>query len=135
MPISHRNKTLISAQTKTIGTIQVKTIFVPQLIPSTRGMLVSIYAKLKEKINPLEILNEHYANEAFLRIHHNCVQIKNVVGTHFCDIYAKNDGEDLFISSSIDNLLRGASSQAVANANLMCGLDEKLGLPLIAYVP
>ena len=107
----------------------------PHLIPITRGMLVSIYAKLKEKINPLEILNEHYANEAFIRIHHNCVQIKNVVGTHFCDIYAKNDGEDLFISSSIDNLLRGASSQAVANANLMCGLDEKLGLPLIAYVP
>lgn len=134
-PISHRHTPEIGEQIKKIGNIQVKTIFVPHLIPITRGMLVSIYAKLKEKINPLEILNEHYANESFIRIHHNCVQIKNVVGTHFCDIYAKNDGEDLFISSSIDNLLRGASSQAVANANLMCGLDEKLGLPLIAYVP
>ena len=45
------------------------------------------------------------------------------------------NGKNLFINSSIDNLLRGASSQAVVNANLMLGLDETLGIPNIAYVP
>jgi N-acetyl-gamma-glutamyl-phosphate reductase len=45
------------------------------------------------------------------------------------------NGDMLFINSVIDNLLRGASSQAVANANLIFGLDEGLSLPKIAYVP
>ena len=45
------------------------------------------------------------------------------------------NGRDLFINSSIDNLLKGASSAAVVNANLMCGIDENCGIPKIAYVP
>ncbi len=134
-PITHRHCPEINEQIKKIGKVDFKTLFVPHLVPITRGMLVSVYAKLKEEIVPLEILNQHYKDEFFVRITKNCAQIKNVAGTHFCDIYAKNDGKDLFINSSIDNLLRGASSQAVANANLMFGLDEKLGLPQIAYIP
>ena len=43
--------------------------------------------------------------------------------------------DSLCIFSSIDNLLRGASSQAVVNANLMCGYEENLGIPIFAYVP
>ncbi|TLD85038.1 N-acetyl-gamma-glutamyl-phosphate reductase [Helicobacter sp. MIT 11-5569] len=134
-PVSHRHSPEINEQIKKIGKVQLKTLFVPHLIPLTRGMLVSIYARLKTSIDPLEILRSHYKNEPFIRIRENCVQIKNVSGTHFCDIYAKVDGEDLFVSSSIDNLLRGASSQALANANLMFGLQESLGLPQIAYAP
>ncbi|MCI5968674.1 N-acetyl-gamma-glutamyl-phosphate reductase [Helicobacter sp.] len=134
-PINHRHSPEINEQLQKIAKVQLKTLFVPHLIPLTRGMLVSIYARLKEQIDPLEILCERYKNEPFIRIRESCAQIKNVTGTHFCDIYAKADGEDLFITSSIDNLLRGASSQAIANANLMFGLDENLGLPQIAYVP
>ncbi|WP_104721977.1 N-acetyl-gamma-glutamyl-phosphate reductase [Helicobacter mesocricetorum] len=134
-PITHRHSPEIDEQITKIAKTSIKTLFVPHLIPLTRGMLVSVYAKLKEIINPLEILQQHYKEESFIRICNHCVQIKNVVGTHFCDIYAKNDEKDLFITSSIDNLLRGASSQAIANANLMCGLEETLGLPQIAYVP
>ncbi|WP_299546732.1 N-acetyl-gamma-glutamyl-phosphate reductase [uncultured Helicobacter sp.] len=134
-PISHRHSPEINEQLKKIGKVQLKTLFVPHLIPLTRGMLISIYARLKEDIDPLEILHARYKDEPFIRVRENCVQIKNVSGTHFCDIYAKKDGKDLFITSSIDNLLRGASSQALANANLMFGFDENLGLPQIAYVP
>ena len=131
----HRHSPEINEQITKLGKVNVKSLFVPHLIPITRGMLISIYARLKENINPLEILKEHYKNESFIRIRENCVQIKNVAGTHFCDIYAKVDEKDLFVTSSIDNLLRGASSQALANANLMCGLDESLALPKIAYAP
>jgi len=61
--------------------------------------------------------------------------MKNVAGTNFCDIYVKQKGNMLFIASAIDNLMRGASSQAVVNANLMMGLEECDGIPNIAYVP
>lgn len=134
-PINHRHSPEINEQLKKIGKESLKALFVPHLIPLTRGMLVSVYARLKEPINALEILQAKYANEPFIRICNACSQIKNVAGTHFCDIFAKTDGLDLFITSSIDNLLRGASSQALANANLMFGLEESLGLPQIAYAP
>ena len=83
----------------------------------------------------LEVLREFYKQEKFVRVWDKPVDIKMSAGTNFCDIYAKSDGNSVFISSSIDNLLRGASSQAVANANLMCGFAEDLGIPNIAYVP
>lgn len=134
-PIAHRHSPEIYEHLEEFGGIKLKTLFVPHLVPITRGMLVSIYARLKEEINPLEVLCRRYEKEEFIRIRKNCVEIKNVSGTHFCDIYAKSDGLDLFINSSIDNLLRGASSQALANANLMCHLPENLGLPKVAYVP
>jgi len=73
--------------------------------------------------------------EKFIRIRQNPVDMKSVAGTHFCDIYVKRDGDVLFISSAIDNLLRGASSAAVANANLMMGYEQNLSLPTIAYAP
>lgn len=113
----------------------LKINFVPHLSPFTRGMLVSIFVKLKEPLNPLEILRQCYANEPFIRISDNPVSVKNTAGSHFCDIFALANECDLFISSSIDNLLRGASSQALANANLALGIDEAQGLPKIAYVP
>ncbi|RLA77149.1 MAG: N-acetyl-gamma-glutamyl-phosphate reductase, partial [Epsilonproteobacteria bacterium] len=61
--------------------------------------------------------------------------IKSTAGTHFCDIYAASSGNALFVNSAIDNLLRGASSQALVAANLMCGYDEGMGIPTIAYIP
>jgi N-acetyl-gamma-glutamyl-phosphate reductase len=61
--------------------------------------------------------------------------MKDTAGTNFCDIHVQRKGKTLLILSSIDNLLRGASSQAVVNANLMMGLDEDMGIPKIAYVP
>ena len=113
----------------------IKINFVPHLSPFTRGMLISIFLKLKEPLNPREILRQRYANEPFIRISDNPVSVKNTAGSHFCDIFALANGCDLFISTAIDNLLRGASSQALANANLALGIDEAHGLPNIAYVP
>lgn len=109
--------------------------FVPHLVPLTRGMLCSIYIQVKEDFDAYEVLSAYYKDEPFVRISKNPVDMKNVAGTNFCDIYVKQKGSMLFIASSIDNLLRGASSQAVVNANLMMGLAENDGIPSIAYVP
>ena len=122
-PIKHRHSVEIAEKTG------LKVTFVPQLLPITTGMQISTYAKLKKDIEPLEVLKKFYEKEEFIRIREKPVTIKDVVGTHFCDIFAMKNGNMLFINSVIDNLLRGASSQAVANANLICGFDENLGLP------
>ncbi len=109
--------------------------FVPHLVPLTRGMISSIYIQVDEEIDALEMLKEYYKSEPSVRIFENPVDMKNVAGTNFCDLYVKQKGSMLFISSAIDNLMRGASSQAVVNANIMMGIRELSGVPDIAYVP
>lgn len=134
-PLIHRHAPEIGEKIAQIHNAKMNVHFVPHLVPMTRGELVSIYATLKKDIDPLEVLKNHYKNEEFVRIREKPVDTKSVSGTHFCDIFATSEGNMLFVSSAIDNLLRGASSQSLAAANLMCGLDESLGLPKIAYVP
>ncbi|UCN00951.1 N-acetyl-gamma-glutamyl-phosphate reductase [Sulfurimonas sp. SWIR-19] len=109
--------------------------FVPHLVPVTRGMISSIYIQVSGDFDALDVVKEFYKNDVHVRVSSSPVDMKNVAGTNFCDIYAQRKGNMLFISSSIDNLMRGASSQAVVNANLMMGLDETTAIPDIAYVP
>ncbi len=134
-PLSHRHEPEIKEKLFKKSQKEFDITFVPHLLPITRGMLVDSYLLLKKEIEPLEVLKEYYKDEEFIRIFDKPVDVKSSSGTNFCDIFAKRDGKKLFISSSIDNLLRGASSQAVVNANLMCGFDEDEGIPKIAYVP
>jgi len=134
-PLKHRHTPEIAEKIEKIHGAKMSVNFVPHLIPATRGELVSVYAVLKEDIDPLEILKEHYKNDPFIRIREKPVDIKSTAGTHFCDIFASKNDNALFVNSAIDNLLRGASSQALACANLMCGFDEGLGIPTIAYIP
>ncbi|NPA55100.1 MAG: N-acetyl-gamma-glutamyl-phosphate reductase [Epsilonproteobacteria bacterium] len=128
-PLRHRH----SVEIKQYSNLDVA--FVPHLLPVTRGMLISIYATLKESVCARDILLERYDNEPFIRIKDKPVDIKSTAGTNFCDIYVAQDKNKLFINTSIDNLLRGASSQAVVNANLMMGYDETTAIPSIAYIP
>ncbi len=134
-PIKHRHAPEIAEKIEKVHGAKMNVNFVPHLIPATRGELVSVYATLKEDIDPLEVLKKHYANDPFIRIRETPVDIKSTAGTHFCDIFAVKNGNALFVSSAIDNLLRGASSQALVAANLMCGYDEGMGIPTIAYIP
>lgn len=134
-PLKHRHAPEIAEKIEKVHGVKMNVNFVPHLIPATRGELVSVYAILKDDIDPLEILKKHYANDPFIRIRETPVDIKSTAGTHFCDIFAAKNGNALFVSSAIDNLLRGASSQALAAANLMCGYDEGMGIPKIAYIP
>ena len=134
-PLKHRHGPEIAEKIEKVHGAKMNVNFVPHLIPATRGELVSVYATLKEDIDPLEVLKKHYENDMFIRIRENPVNIKSTAGTHFCDIFATKNGNALFVSSAIDNLLRGASSQALVAGNLMCGFSEGMGIPTIAYVP
>jgi N-acetyl-gamma-glutamyl-phosphate reductase len=134
-PMKHRHMPEIAEKVKLICNKELNINFVPHLIPVTRGMLTSIYATIDEDIDAKEILKEYYKNDRFVRVKEKPVDIKSTAGTNFCDIFVEQNGSAIFINSSIDNLLRGASSQAVVNANIMCGYDETLGINFLAYVP
>jgi N-acetyl-gamma-glutamyl-phosphate reductase len=133
--LKHRHEPEIAEKLKLVGGKDVEVNFVPHLLPVTRGMLISSYLQTNELINATMVLSDFYKDSAFVRIRENPVDIKSTAGTNFCDIFVTQKGKSIFVSSSIDNLLRGASSQAVVNANLMCGFEESTGIPIIAYVP
>ena len=131
-PLSHRHSPEIADK---LGLSEESVNFVPHLCPVTRGMISSIYMQLEEEFDVFSYLQKFYEYEPFIRVVDKPVDMKNVAGTNFCDIFVKQKGNLLFISSAIDNLQRGASSQAVVNANIMMGLAEDAGVPKIAYVP
>jgi len=131
-PLGHRHAPEIAQK---IGVPFDEVHFVPHLVPLTRGMLSSIYIQVDEAFDAMAHLQEFYKEEQGIRVSEVPVDMKNVAGTNFCDIYVKRKGNMLFISSAIDNLMRGASSQAVVNANIMMGLEENMAIPDIAYVP
>lgn len=134
-PFKHRHMPEIQEKVKLVKGVDCQINFVPHLLPITRGMLVSVFATLKEDVDVNKVLEEAYKDSPFVRVRNTSVDLKSTAGTNFCDIFVETNGKALFVNSSIDNLLRGASSQAVVNANLMCGLDEEEGIPKIAYVP
>lgn len=134
-PLTHRHAAEIKEHFYALGGAG-DVLFVPHLLPLNRGMLASVYITLKgqfSQINPLDVLNDFYRNENFIRICHEPPQIKNVAGSHFADLCAYKSGDKIVVLSAIDNLLRGASSQALANANIICGFDESLALPRLAH--
>ena len=134
-PLKHRHTPEIIEKVKLVGKKDLKINFVPHLIPLTRGMLTSVYCSINKNIGAIEVLKEFYKDQSHIRILGKPATIKDTSGTNFCDIFVAQDGNDLFINSSIDNLLRGASSQAVVNANIMYGFDDDLGINKLAFVP
>lgn len=133
--IKHRHATEIEQHASALYDADVRVTFVPSLVPMTRGMLACVYATLKEDCDPLSLMKSFYANRPFVRVRNEPPHTKMTSGTNFADVYAQRHGNALVAMTAIDNLMRGASSQAVVNANIMMGLDETLGIPKIAYVP
>lgn len=133
--IKHRHAAEIMEHAEKLFGQKVDITFLPTLIPMTRGMLASVYATLKDDINPQELLAKFYADKKFVRVKNEPPHTKPVCGTHFADVYATKNKKALTSFCAIDNLMRGASSQALANANIMYSLDEGAGIPLIAYAP
>lgn len=105
----------------------IKISFTPQVFPGSRGILTNAHIYLKEDVNVREVYEDFYRNDYFVRTQKE-VRLNWVRGSNFCDV-ATFEGEDRIVAvSAIDNLVKGASGQAVQNMNVMFGLDEKTGL-------
>ena len=112
--------------------------FVPHILPMTRGMLATLHLRGKTPESWHGLLSEAYASEPFVRVlpEGQLPTTKGVTGSNRCDIgMAVTGPESAVVISCIDNLLKGASGQAVQNANIMLGLDETLGLSAQAVWP
>ena len=109
--------------------------FTPHLLPIPRGILSTIYVRLTEPASVMKIQSEYdafYASSPLVRVRRSPMlpQIQHVVRSAFCDLgfQLSPDGRRLVIVSCLDNLLKGAASQAVENMNLMAGFGQAEGL-------
>jgi len=116
----------------------VKVIFTPHLIPMNRGVLTTCYTRLKlgvtiEKV--FEIYNDFYQNEPFVRVleQGKTASTTQVRGSNICNISIHLDINTggLILIGAIDNMIKGASGQAIQNMNILFGLPETAGLELI----
>lgn len=128
----HRHQPEMEQVLSTISGQTVDLLFQPHLCPMDRGMLCSIYADPTCEATPeklLAALTEAYADKPFVRVRPGgAVNTKHVAGTNFCDVAATMNKGKVKLFSVLDNLLKGASTQAIQNMNLMFGLDETAGL-------
>jgi N-acetyl-gamma-glutamyl-phosphate reductase len=107
--------------------------FVPWRGDFTRGIFISSQLKCEKSLDELNKLYEDfYADAAFTHVIKEAVFLKQVVNTNKCLIQLEKVGDMLVVHSAADNLLKGASGQAVQNMNLLFGLDERTGLNLKA---
>ncbi|HIY67880.1 MAG TPA: N-acetyl-gamma-glutamyl-phosphate reductase [Candidatus Alistipes intestinigallinarum] len=107
--------------------------FVPMRGDFTRGILASVYTSCPlDEEAARKLYADYYADAAFTHVAERGVDLKQVVNTNKALVHAARHGSKLHIVSVIDNLLKGASGQAVQNMNLMFGFDEKEGLRLKA---
>lgn len=136
---NHRHMGEIEFQLSKVAGKEMKVTFVPHLIPQNRGILTTIYAKLKQPATTAELMKVYkgfYTGRPFVRIYPTpCT--KNVCNTNFCDIGVEVNQETntVIVTSAIDNLVKGAAGQAVQNMNLLFALDETTGLNQIGVYP
>jgi N-acetyl-gamma-glutamyl-phosphate reductase len=114
--------------------------FVPHLIPMTRGILATCYARLEDKQSQQSLLacyREYYRAAPFVRVVEAPPQTKHTLGNNLCIVYPKVDERTgrLVVVACLDNLVKGAAGQAVQNMNLMFGFPEVLGLDAPALYP
>lgn len=127
---------VLNARTKN----QHRILFVPQIVPLNRGILTTIYADCAPGMTTADaqsLYREYYKGRPFVYITDSSPNTTDVRGSNRCEIRAMVDERTgkLFITSVIDNLIKGQSGNAVQNANLMLGFDETAGLSALPFYP
>lgn len=140
----HQHTPEISQALSILAGRKVKVTFVPHLLPVKIGILETIYVRKVsatrrggsaknfggKKQRLVELYKKFYKNEPFVKIkaEGEFPALKDVAGTNFCAIGIRDEADSLIVISAIDNLIKGASGQAVQNMNIMCGFPETTGL-------
>lgn len=112
----------------------IDAFFTPHLVPLKRGMVVTTAFTASRELDASvldEMLNRSYENDVFIKCTGERIpQSRDVWGSNRCDIGRHAEGRTVFLFSAIDNLVKGASGQAVQNMNIRFGFDETAGLPV-----
>ena len=139
---AHRHTPEIEQELSLLAGEQLKITFTPHLVPMDRGILSTVYATPEKTLDTATIAalyREFYAGEPFVRVlpGGSLPSTAYVRGSNFCDIAPLVDPRTgrIIVVSAIDNLVKGASGQAIQNMNLLCGFPETSGLEGLALFP
>ena len=140
----HRHLPEIEQELQALSQDDLQITFLTHLIPMTRGILSSCYAKLRPDVlggdvaaKIRELYQDFYRDDPFVVVTPQPPQTKQTLGNNQCLVYPTVDQRTgrLIVISCIDNLVKGAAGQAVQNMNLMCGFPEDLALAAVAVYP
>jgi N-acetyl-gamma-glutamyl-phosphate reductase len=138
----HRHLPEIEGELSQLAKKKIAVNFVPHLIPMVRGILTTLYVNFNQKVKADDVVNvfeEHYREEPFVRLHPKgkVPATKDVRGSNYCDIGIAVDelGGRGVIVTAIDNLVKGASGEAVQNMNIMLRYPETMGLDAVPLWP
>lgn len=129
----HQHMPEINQELSRLARSKVEVTFTPHLVPMNRGILSTIYFALKQSLatkDVIKIYRDFYKDEPFVRVldEGKYPETKDVAHTNYCDIGIKVNNMRTIVITAIDNLWKGASSQAVQNMNTVAGFEETLGL-------
>jgi N-acetyl-gamma-glutamyl-phosphate reductase len=136
----HRHYPEIVQELSEVAGHAVEVLFTPHLVPMVRGLLATCYARLRAPMTASDLLDlyrEFYADALFTRVVDQPPRTKWATGTNFCFVQPAlaHGGTHLVAMAALDNLGKGAASQAVHNANLLLGLPERAGLSQTPVYP
>ena len=133
-PFTHQHLEEIENTLKSAGNAALPQFnFVPMRGDFTRGIFASVYTKWDNSMPENEVIDfykDYYKDSPFVFVSDTSISLKEVVNTNKCLLHIEFHNGYIHITSILDNLLKGASGQAVQNMNLMFGLDESMGLKL-----
>lgn len=137
---SHRHRAEIVQELTRLDSGLKSISFTPHVIPSVRGILTTAHFFVKKELSEedvSEIYRDFYHDKPFIRLITGIPMLGSVRGSNFCDIGFEIDknSDRIVVISAIDNLVKGASGQAIQNMNLMFGLPETTGLWTPAIAP
>jgi N-acetyl-gamma-glutamyl-phosphate reductase len=139
---THRHTPEIEQELGALAGTSVTLSFTPHLIPMNRGILTTFYASLSGPADTAglhALYRDFYRKEPFVRVLPvgQFPNVRNVRGSNFCDlgVYADPRTGRAVVVTVIDNLVKGASGQAIQNMNLMLGFDETEGLKAAGLFP
>ena len=132
---THRHVAEMKQEMAFLGS-KAKVYFTPHLVPVNRGILTTAHILLDEPMEQKEVeklYRDYYKDEYFVR--YQKPVLAAVRGSNFCDVMVESEGSRIVAVSAIDNLVKGASGQAIQNMNLMLGIEETSGLGAPAVCP
>lgn len=138
----HRHTSEIEQELSAVAGSSIVLNFTPHLVPMDRGILSTMYGRLRKEVDTAEVLalyRQAYGTEPFVNVleENTYPNAKNVRGSNYCEIGIKVNKRTntLIVVSALDNLVKGASGQAVQNMNIMMGFGETAALESLAFYP